>query len=644
MSRPPTLVMEALVDAFFDRMNWFTMIFHETSFRASAQRIFSNDSWERDELGPVLAVLMVSALGLQCVVHDPSWAGHKLLAEASLGSSVLLDALITEVRIHLLDLLDDCCIETVQVCSLLGTYYIFHASPTLAWSILGLSVRTAYALALHCDDDDQDVDPIVAQVRRRNWNHITVADTFAAMVYGRPASLDAAFSYLHPLQDLDDTRVSAALASHPLLAPSDHSRVPVTRATFHFLKARLYEIIRQALNRFRVLRLQNPISAEDLASLVQAVQYSRSRLEAWREDLPPIFDCDPDSGRESLDSFTGDESLSPEDQTVLRHLSLQSLTLQVTYDSAVIFVHRPLLEYRVAVESRPVVPSHLLEVVRESLDLSVNAALRISRVPVVRLETQFSISFVLMNFFTAGVILCIPPTIWPFSAVAHDAKAGTLRIIRASRSLRDVTQIAPHTEKLLTELLRLSLQQEVDLGLQHDRVDRQSEMNKQTLEQAQHASSRELAYREDDEEPQIHANLQHQNPILDSELLSAPGTSTAMRPGLALNQDTSVGDHMNIVPPSSDAGHHDDHMVPGFDIAWPPLGYDGQRNQVDSQLDEVFGTFGQSKLELAVLVCEQHCFSCYTAPTLRLSQLKPAGFLVLSTLTTPFCSSIQSCS
>jgi hypothetical protein len=459
--------METLIDAFFDRMHWFILIFHESSFRETAQQVLESGTWDGSQRGPVLALLMVGALGLQCVIYDPSWVGHKSMTEASLEARSFLTALIAEVRSHLIDLLDDCCIETIQVCSLLGTFYIFHGSPSLAWSVLGLSVRTAYALALHCDDDDQNRDQVDAQVRRRNWNHIMVADTFAAMIYGRPASLDAAFSCLHPLYDLGDTVIPPELGTYSLL-DSERNPCSLSRLTFHVLKFRLYEIIRQALNRFRVLRLQNPISVQDLSSLAEAVQYIRSLLDSWKAGVPPNFDCERISVENVLADLHLQTDRSAGEQRMRRHLALQVLTLQVTYDSAIIFTHRPLLEYRVPVAVQHAVPSRDLDVLRDSLDLSVQAALRISRIPVAPFENEFCLAFILMNFFTAGVILCIPPTIWPLSAIAHESKAGTMRIIRASRKFRSVSQIATHTEQLLTRLLKLSLQQEIDNGLQMD--------------------------------------------------------------------------------------------------------------------------------------------------------------------------------
>lgn len=144
-------VVEALVEVYFHRMHWFIFIFHQPSFLERAHRVLSTPTWKRQDLGDVYVTLMVAALGLRCAAQDITWLGNELLAKSSLDPQLIVEELISEIRMQLLELLDDCCIETVQTCSLLGTFYIYYGSPSLAWSMIGLSVRTAYALALHCD-------------------------------------------------------------------------------------------------------------------------------------------------------------------------------------------------------------------------------------------------------------------------------------------------------------------------------------------------------------------------------------------------------------------------------------------------------------------------------------------------------------
>ncbi|GAB0141483.1 hypothetical protein EsHS_00002074 [Epichloe bromicola] len=437
------------------------------------------------------------------------------------------------------------------------------------------------------------------------------------MIYGRPASLDAAFARVHPLEDLDDLRFGPVLSKHRLLDPNStgSSSQVVTLQTFHVLKYRLYEIIRQALNRFRVLRLQSPISPDDLKSLVQTVRDVRSMLDTWREDLPPVFDCDPDAQDAALHELSMIENMSSREQRDRQHLSLQILGLRITYTSAMIFVHRPLLEYRVPASSRQEVPRQTLEAVAESLRLSVNAALQMSRVPVSKLESHFGMSFVLMNFFTAGVILCIPPTTWPLSPIAHEAKTGTLRIIRASRAMKHVSPIAAHTEQLLTGLLKQSLQKEVDNGLQKELQQEETAMKEswrnilpssheqQTLPQRSASAQFPGSY-----ENEIgNKEVQRFNSVYDlprglethlpiSSERSAPIPADQSSAAMLRHGREDIED-MNSMAASTTTMFNDHYFPSSSDLRAPATGdfCFEQSNQVDSQLDEAIGTFGQSK-------------------------------------------------
>jgi hypothetical protein len=358
------------------------------------------------------------------------------------------------------------------------------------------------------------------------------------------------------------------------------------------------------------LRLQSPISPEELVSLVEAVQHVRSLLREWKSELPVVFDTNPSAQEAVLAELASIPDLTPEEERDRRHLSLQINLLTVTYNSAVIFIHRPLLEYRVAANSRQVLPSETLQVVSESLHLSVNSALEMSRVPVAHLENQFAMSFVLMNFFTAGVILCIPPTTWPLSSIAHEAKAGTLRIIRASRALIPVTPIASHTEQLLTGLLKRSLQQEVDNGL-HQEQNSKSATDRPpsrmvSTEHVTTASTGEAQFTSQDEnaasngglnpalvpEPTNFAQTDRQIPVPVEQMRMANGSQFPYAHGGNMEAGSAVTPMNNPV--------YDENGNLLMNNAEPWRGgmdyhYGEQRQQVDSQLDEVFGIFGQSK-------------------------------------------------
>lgn len=86
--------------------------------------------------------------------------GHAMLGEESWGALTLLEALIKEVRFHLLDLLDDCSIEK-SVASWEPTTSFTH--PPL-WH--GASWACRFVLrTLYGDDDNANgrgYDPVVA--------------------------------------------------------------------------------------------------------------------------------------------------------------------------------------------------------------------------------------------------------------------------------------------------------------------------------------------------------------------------------------------------------------------------------------------------------------------------------------------------
>ncbi len=569
MSMPPPAVMEAALRAYFDHMHWFICIFHEPEFMQAVTPLLRQSTWNNERSrGRVIAALTVAAVGLQCVAQESRWPGHSLLASFSLQAASLRDELIAEVRLHVLKLMDECSLEAVQVSLLLGTYFIFHGSPGLAWNMLGLSVRSAYALSMHCSSTVTLPDPILSQVYCRTWNHITVADTYSAMIYGRPASLDAAFCHLHEMTELEDTRLPPTVAR--LLEEPNANRL-----MYHTQKYRLYELIRTALNRFRLINLQTPVSPDSFASLVEAIANSQTSLDSWKTHLPTIM-----KGQywkehpEFVPPANENSPLSPEARA-FRHLFLQSQILQITYDSAVLFINRPLLEYQARPEFRTVIAEHL-PAIRLSLDLSLKAALRVSRVSPAHHESELSLAFVLMNFFTAGVILCLALTVRPFSKAANEAKEGILRIIRASRKLQSKNKIAKHTEQLLTRLLKLSLRQELDNAL-HNNNESASDMNP----------------REQGQEPSHYASPSQSPRLAPAESCS----SSTLKDDLPLTQPQPAGGDAPF-PLSG---------IPADDLGIEPLGEAGNLSsslevsesgcyhQIDSYMDETMGAFGESK-------------------------------------------------
>ncbi|RAK95442.1 Zn(II)2Cys6 transcription factor [Aspergillus ibericus CBS 121593] len=453
---PPQEVILALIDTYFYRMQWFILVLHEPSFRETAQRIISQQQWRRRDLGAVMTVLAVATISLQAVLPDQEWPGHSLLCAHSIDAKELLKKLIAEIRSRLLDLLEDCRIEGVQVCLLLSCYYMFHSSPNLAWTMFGMAARAGYALNLQ--SKSPSLHPSIAdETRSRCWNHIIVSDTFCSIIYGRPASLES--TIVRPLQLVDDLTIDPWLLNQ---FPVHDGSGLTSRAAFHVLKAEIYAVAGDILQRFRRLNLPSEAKEQGLEAIVQTTQESDALLNNWRARIPRLYDFEYwnldgrwDRMHEQLQTLP----LSTKEQ--VETVYLQAVTLQLTYDGMVIQAHRPLLEQKM----NRLTPRTVIDAVHRSLSLATAAALRVSRIPIHIFRNHFAVAFASMQQFTAGVILCIPPTVQPLTATAHEAKDGVVRIIRASRSLVCYDRIARQTEQLLTELLKVTIQRELTHAL-----------------------------------------------------------------------------------------------------------------------------------------------------------------------------------
>jgi hypothetical protein len=454
---PPEPVILALIDAYFDRMQWFVMLFHEPTFKQTARRIISQNAWRRQDLSPTMAVLAVAMIGLQSVLPDQRWSGHELLREHSIDGTKLMHGFVNEIRRNLLDISIDCRIEAVQVCFLVSSYYVYHNSPSIAWTVSGMAVRSAYALDLYTKSSQYE-NPVVDEIRSRCWNHAIVADVFTSIIYGRPSSIDTGLVALHSIRDMDDLALDPLLLGNEWIAANGS---PTTTAGFFTMKYELYNIIRHILSRLRRLQLRKD-SIEDLKAIAEASQDSEEQLICWRRRVPRLFDFEFWASDNRLQLFQQQiEAMPPRAKSQAETIILQAACLQLTYDGALIQARRPLLEQKISSNcSRSVA-----DAIRQSLRVATAAALRISRIPVLRFKHHFAESFASLQQFTAGVILCIPPTSQPFTTAAHEAKAGILRIIHASTAFGPHNRIAKQTAQLLTELLKVTIEREMSSAL-----------------------------------------------------------------------------------------------------------------------------------------------------------------------------------
>ncbi|KAJ5669786.1 hypothetical protein N7462_010856 [Penicillium macrosclerotiorum] len=561
---PPTPVMRALIDAYFHRMQWFILIFHEPSFRATAEKILSQSHWERKHLGSVMALLGVTSIALQSVIPDPSWEGCELLVEHEIDPSALLQGFIAEIRLHLIDLLDDCQIECVQVCSLLSSYYVYHNSPSLAWNLSGMAVRAAYALNIQSKEHTSK-DPVENEIHSRCWNHMLVGDTFCSVIYGRPPSINTSSAGVRSLTLSEDLNIDPWLLGNPILTIQDWTTSSVP---FHMMKGELYGISRRNLSRLRHLHSTAENIEDKLRVICEITQETDRLLSQWRSKVPELFDMEYWKSEMRWEKISQELSTLPlRTKRNVETVYFQAAVLQLTYDAAIIQTHRPLLEQEIYNSSRQ---TPFVETLRQSLEAATTAALRISRAPINDLRTQYVSSFASLQQFTAGVILCIPPTSQPFTPASLEAKEGVIRIIHASRSQRCYNRIARHTEQLLTELLRVTTQREMARALG----------DSTTI-----GSITQPCSLSTDGQSRFGTNVQHSSASI--------ATSSAMvAPGEGNPQSQSSSEHFQRTWTS------DQDL---FAAAMAPSDFPSAH--IFQQLDDTFGSFGESGISFSFLSC-----------------------------------------
>lgn len=255
---------------------------------------------------------------------------------------------------------------------------------------------------------------------------------------------------------------------------------------------------------------------------------------------------------------------------------MQGLILQLIYDAAIVWAHRPLLKLRISISSKEGSVKTSLDDIPDSLGTSVQAALRMSRVPVNNFDYQLAQSFALMHLFTAGIILCIAPTCQPYSQMAGEAKAGVLRIIAACRAIKDESKIAKHTDQMLTKLYQKTMQREMDNALRNpDAVITKDRMS-ETLAQRQPQDNR------DDPRPYPETNG-----------MPKPASQVEMEtPTATTGQGWTLSD---LDYQGRDADGFSDEPVVSY-LQFESLRHNDRMDpHVNEHVDEAYGAFEQSK-------------------------------------------------
>lgn len=168
---PSKDVCDFLLEIYIESVHWFMMVFHEPSFRRRYNLIVESGYASQSDIHFLSLVMLVLAMGARYVTNE---AARERASGTNLEELQLI--LLAKVRENLFEIFDEGIIESVQVCVLLSSFYLYHGRPNLAFIVLGSGVRCAQAIGLHQESTWRVSSVVEREVRRRVWLAVYVFD------------------------------------------------------------------------------------------------------------------------------------------------------------------------------------------------------------------------------------------------------------------------------------------------------------------------------------------------------------------------------------------------------------------------------------------------------------------------------------
>lgn len=466
------------------------LLFHQREFKTSLDKLYAGGhpatrmAGQQGDVatGYVGVLLATCALSLRYV--NPSQKAR--LADCGTDPESQRERILATLRLRLLDILALGSLEAVQICVLLGSYYLYHGEPELAWPLCGCALRLSQALELHRRPTLRTHTSQVTQsqrnieARKRCWWAVHEIETFCSMIYGFPLSISDADCDAAPLDPSDPWSIAAdgqsSSSDQPTLlvykcSMSELSKI--VKSAIEGLYGSRHDLSRQASGR---------PAASEMSTRVQAIVKKVASLDAqlgrWYSQLPaklrlgkfevPYFgnlDRREDRGNENNER---ESSASRFDEQLFQ---LQALALKLAFENARILVHRPLLSYKVffSSESSSDTGASRRAPNLASIDVCRDAALQIScagNTPIFKeASTTYALNFIALHILTAGVTLCIMASLTPLSPESLESKLGVRRLMEMQASLKQESLVASQGLEILRKLSFLVMKKETDTML-----------------------------------------------------------------------------------------------------------------------------------------------------------------------------------
>ena len=473
---PGEEIMVVLIEEYFESVHWFSLVILESKFRLAFDAIRGGSASPSER--PFL-LLLSTMLGLA------AWyRGHGSHSSDSRPAEFWQDwskRLITNSESQIIEIMNQNSITAIQVLILLGSFYVYHGRPNLSFSLLGATVKAAQAIGLHRETTHASL-PDREEKKRvwwtiYTWDRYAVSDhcgaqfsqtnrrRFASITYGRPLGISDKDCNVNQPQDV--------LENTHFTQPESIDRIEtICYSAYQRELNKLYLIASPAIKNIYSAHASNSRAALENLARVRDVTV---QLWKWRQRLP----------EQLLPRLDNDCTVTL--TASARAHCLQSLSLQLTFDSLIIVLHRPFINKRFDLvhtdgfrrpSDEPSNPEHQQTSPSASSEASLaldtsshqqwwEAAVRTSRVTEMPQLAQFAtdshlVAFLAINLFNAAMVMVVVALSDPLMNSAQEAKRAVARIYRLQETLGSRSTLSEQSSRVLRSLVQLLLRRETD--------------------------------------------------------------------------------------------------------------------------------------------------------------------------------------
>ena len=140
---PSEALMDNILDVYFYTVHWFSLVVHEAPFRQRYERIKSANAVSPSDRPCLLLLLMILIRGCRY----GRGTEHEQFQDFDLES--LGAQYLDVVRRQFMDIAEGDGLEFVQICILLGSYWLYWGRPKSSFALLGTAIKAGQALLLH---------------------------------------------------------------------------------------------------------------------------------------------------------------------------------------------------------------------------------------------------------------------------------------------------------------------------------------------------------------------------------------------------------------------------------------------------------------------------------------------------------------